>query len=368
MKIIGFLNMEEAIMKRTIILFGLCATLVGVARANPTDSRMSFGFFYSSLAPHGEWIEADAGYYVWRPYHVGHGWHPYMEGRWVWTDYGWYWVSYEPYGWAVFHYGRWYYDDFYGWVWVPGYEWGPAWVEWRYNDDYIGWAPLPPYATFNVSIGIRFTRTWFAPAHYWTFVGCRYFTEPRVVQYVVPVERTGRFFGSTRTASRYDVDNGRVVNRGVDVGFVEQRGNTRVERLNVVETRERGQERVAQHEGRERVEIYRPDREEVKQATPQRIEARRPERRLSSDWWSTERKDTRQPKENRGEQFEHRDARVKPDMSKRERERRDFQPTPERRSSAPQRFEKRREEPGGRPEPRDQKGERRPEEQRRGRR
>ncbi len=352
-------------MKHTLILLALCAAMVGVAQANQADVRASIGFFYSSLASHGEWIELDAGYYVWRPLHLRHGWHPYLHGQWVWTDYGWYWVSYEPFGWAVFHYGRWYYDEYYGWVWVPGYEWGPAWVEWRYNDDYIGWAPLPPYASFSFTIGIRFTRTWIAPQHYWTFVGCRYFTAPRIVRYAIPNERTRRFFVNTRTVSRYDVQNGRVINRGVDVGFVERRSNTRVERLNVVETRERRQERVVQYEGRQRLETYRPDREELRQSAPQRIEARRADRRSSGDWWNTQRKNLRHQEENRGDQFEGRDLRVNPDLQSRERQRREFRPAPEQRPSAPERIERKRGERRDRLESPNRGGERRPEEQRR---
>jgi hypothetical protein len=29
---------------------------------------------------------------------------------------------------SVEKYGRWYFDSFYGWVWIPGRDWGPAWV------------------------------------------------------------------------------------------------------------------------------------------------------------------------------------------------------------------------------------------------
>ena len=47
-------------------------------------------------------------------------------------------------GWVAFHYGRWINTDAYGWAWVPGNEWGPAWVDWRRSDEYAGWAPLPP--------------------------------------------------------------------------------------------------------------------------------------------------------------------------------------------------------------------------------
>ena len=40
---------------------------------------------------------------------VAPGWAPYRYGRWVWEDwYGWTWVSYDPWGWAPYHWGRWY--------------------------------------------------------------------------------------------------------------------------------------------------------------------------------------------------------------------------------------------------------------------
>ena len=112
--------------------------------AVPSDAGMQFRFFYSSLASHGEWIEVESGIRVWRPYNISHLWRPYLVGRWAWTDDGWYWMSSEPFGWITYHYGRWYDDEYYGWVWIPDDVWAPAWVEWRYDDEYIGWAPLPP--------------------------------------------------------------------------------------------------------------------------------------------------------------------------------------------------------------------------------
>jgi len=268
------------------ILLGIvfCAALVistGAAQAQPDNVQVSFGFFYSSLSSYGDWVRVDAGYDAWRPYRVARGWRPYVDGRWVWTSYGWYWMSYEPYGWAVYHYGRWYYDDYYGWVWVPGYEWGPAWVEWRYNDDYIGWAPLPPYATFSVSVGIRFTRVWAAPARYWTFVGCRNFTAVRIADHAVSDERARRFFGTTRGSLRYDYDNGRVVNRGIETGFIERHTGNRVDRVDIAESRERGNERIVREGNREQLQIYRPRREDVERAPNGR--GRRDEGRPSID-------------------------------------------------------------------------------------
>ena len=73
---------------------------------------VTFNYFYYSLAPYGEWIQIDNNLIVWKPEMVGMRWSPYSVGRWVWTDYGWYWDSYEPLGWATYHYGRWIYDDY----------------------------------------------------------------------------------------------------------------------------------------------------------------------------------------------------------------------------------------------------------------
>jgi hypothetical protein len=49
-----------------------------------------------------------------------------------------------------------------------------------------------------------------------------------------------------------------VVNRGIDVGYVERHANTRVERVDVVNSdRERG-DRIVRTDGRNRIEAYRP--------------------------------------------------------------------------------------------------------------
>lgn len=245
-------------MKQFLILLTLSIIWSGLAYSKPyIQTSASFGIFHSSLSRYGEWIESDFGY-AWRPMHVVHNWRPYLHGRWVWTDYGWYWVSNEPFGWATFHYGRWNYDDYYGWIWIPDYDWGPAWVEWCYNDDYIGWAPLPTYATFNISFGITFSNHWVTPYHYWNFIPCRYFTTTRIVDHVQPVDRNRRIYGETRGVEHIRYEGNRVINRGIDVNTVEQRTNTRIRRVEVV-NRERGEsERFVREGGRERIETYRP--------------------------------------------------------------------------------------------------------------
>ena len=247
--------------------------------AAPTEAGV--GIFYSSLSPYGEWVNVEFGR-AWRPLHVVHGWRPYVNGQWVWTDYGWYWMSDEPFGWATFHYGRWYYDDFYGWVWVPGEVWGPAWVEWRYSNDYIGWAPLAPYAEFSFNVGITYTNRWAAPVHYWNFVPGDRFASARVVDYVQPVEQSRRIFGSTRVTGSIRTDGGQVVNRGVDVSFVERHGNLHINRVNIVSSDKRTSERFVGEADRRHIEVYRPRMEHRTQESfvrpPARTFDRNPER------------------------------------------------------------------------------------------
>jgi hypothetical protein len=278
-------------MKRLLLLTILGIGILFISKStpainsNPPAFGMQIGFFYSSLSPHGEWIEAGPGFLVWRPFHIHRHWRPYLIGRWMWTDYGWYWMSDEPFGWIVYHYGRWYYDDYYGWVWVPDDLWGPAWVEWRYDDDYIGWAPLPPYATFSVTVGIHFTSHWVAPVHYWNFIKYRHFG--KVIQYndLASEKHTRRLIRTSRSSQQYDIDRDKIINRGIDRSIIEQRGNLRIQRAEVQNVRERSGERLTRSDDTQlsgRIEIYRPSREEMEKR-PDRIEAQRGKRNISLD-------------------------------------------------------------------------------------
>ena len=75
---------------------------------------------------------------------------PYVDGSWDWTGDGWTWDSDEPWAWTL-HYGRWVLSPSFGWVWVPGDVWGPAWVDWFSGDGFVGWAPLSPLGGVVVS-------------------------------------------------------------------------------------------------------------------------------------------------------------------------------------------------------------------------
>jgi hypothetical protein len=133
----------------------------------PPDSEIQ-GNFDDALAPYGEWTDVD-GTRAWRPSAsvVGEDFQPYAtNGQWVSSDYGWYFQSDYPWGWAPFHYGRWALDANYGWIWIPGTVWAPAWVDWRIGGGYIGWAPLAPVG-WSVAV-----QTW---RPYWVFVPAAHF-------------------------------------------------------------------------------------------------------------------------------------------------------------------------------------------------
>jgi hypothetical protein len=161
---------------------------VGVPQAWAQPS-VSADAFYDQLAPVGDWLYVSPYGRVWQPRGVGPDFRPYAtSGHWVYTDYGWSFVSDYPWGWATFHYGRWALDPDYGWIWVPGYEWAPAWVDWRYGGGYIGWAPLAPFGA-RIVIEVHYRS--------WCFVPTRYFLERNFYHYAAPIDRVhGAFVGS----------------------------------------------------------------------------------------------------------------------------------------------------------------------------
>lgn len=214
-------------MKKAIVIIILYLTASINLDAGLRD-RIDFNYFYHTLSPYGEWISLDAELIVWRPNSVHASWQPYSVGRWSWTNHGWYWDSFEPFGWATYHYGRWIYDNYYGWLWLPDYEWGPAWVEWRYDDVYIGWAPLPPYASFSVNFGIHFSLNWSSPYRHWHFVRYNHFCHPDVHYYFIDHRDVNRFFGRTKYRTNYYADRDRIFNGGVDKRLVERRAGYRI--------------------------------------------------------------------------------------------------------------------------------------------
>jgi hypothetical protein len=189
----------------------------------PSSPSIDVGFFYDSLAPYGDWyLDAEFGW-VWAPRGVRYGWRPYTEGYWLYTDYGWTWVSSWNWGWAPFHYGRWHFHPHRGWVWLPGRDWAPAWVAWRSGDGWVGWAPLPPGVRFRAGVGLDFGNARLdamIDVHWWSFVEERRLTDRRLRSHVVPEPRNVTLVRLTRDVTRYEVSKNRIIVRGVDINNV----------------------------------------------------------------------------------------------------------------------------------------------------
>jgi Family of unknown function (DUF6600) len=139
-----------------LLIFGIAALLLNLG-VPPTQADLEVSAsvqihadadFYAPLSSCGTWVDVGSYGRCWRPAGVVVGWRPYCNGYWMWTDCGWYWASDEPWAWACYHYGYWVYDSTYGWIWVPGIDWAPAWVCWRFGGGYIGWAPMLPPGLF----------------------------------------------------------------------------------------------------------------------------------------------------------------------------------------------------------------------------
>lgn len=167
------------------------------------------GVFYHALRPYGSWIDLPDYGWVWRP-NVGvtdRSWRPYCHnGRWRWTEYGWYWTSDYPWGWAAFHYGRWLFSATRGWVWVPDVTWGPSWVVWRSSSSHFGWAPLPPGYVYRRGSGYYHRGRPVAAGHLYGLQHDRY----------VFVER-GRFLHRDVHTVAYYGDRGRRIYSGTSV-------------------------------------------------------------------------------------------------------------------------------------------------------
>ncbi|MEW6732550.1 MAG: DUF6600 domain-containing protein [Acidobacteriota bacterium] len=103
----------------------------------------------SDLDLYGSWHNVSSYGWVWRPHNVAANWAPYRLGRWVYyPNWGWTWVSQEPWGWLPYHYGYWTFLSNVGWVWVPyqvSWYWSPARVNWYYVNwnerNYVCWRP-----------------------------------------------------------------------------------------------------------------------------------------------------------------------------------------------------------------------------------
>ncbi len=182
-----------------IALVGLLLVTATKQKSFAQDVSVSYQTFYDNLSPYGQWVEDPQYGNVWVP-NEGGDFRPYgSRGHWVMTDYGNTWVSDDPWGWACYHYGRWTYDNYYGWVWVPGYEWAPAWVTWRYGGGYSGWAPLGP----GISVGISYN----CPESWWIFVQPQYMYSNDCYNHWRGPSYNNTYIRQTTIINNYYVDN-----------------------------------------------------------------------------------------------------------------------------------------------------------------
>jgi hypothetical protein len=221
-------------MKRLVFALAISAlALLAAPQAKSAD--VSIDFFYNNLSG-GSWLEIDPYGYCWQPdVEVNDPtWRPYSDGYWAYTDDGWTWVSYEDFGWATYHYGRWTKLTDYGWVWVPGDEWAPAWVSWRFGGNYCGWAPLPPetetvYESQPLTghLDVEFD---IGPAYY-NFVDLRYIGEPVLRSRLVPVSENVTYINQTVNVTNITYQNNTVYNYGPDINVVNQYSSRPIQRL-----------------------------------------------------------------------------------------------------------------------------------------
>ena len=97
------------LMKRILLAVTILVLVLPAMRQVEAGTDVSIDFFYDNLGSDGSWVEvADYGY-CWQPIVTvsNSKWRPYSDGYWAYTDVGWTWVSYEDFGWATYHYGRW---------------------------------------------------------------------------------------------------------------------------------------------------------------------------------------------------------------------------------------------------------------------
>jgi len=230
-------------------------TAVGVHLGPSGQPTVDLAFFNDSLSPYGQWVSTPAYGQVFVP-SVAPTWRPYTNGNWAYTDAGWTWISADPFGWATDHYGRWtYLDTQSSWSWVPGTEWGPAYVSWQSSPQYVGWAPLPP----TIGLGANVVTLGpaplvdIAPAAY-TFVPVGSFLAPSISTVALPVAQSVMIFPHTQNITHYKRVRGMLFDAGFPVPAFERVAHRRVARLQLAALRAPARSRLMGN----RLAMFRP--------------------------------------------------------------------------------------------------------------
>src|SRR6266496_1426696 len=220
------------------ILFGLAILAFGASALQQARADVSTDFFYNNLSG-GNWIDVEGYGYGWQPDLAVNdtNWRPYADGYWAYTDDGWTWISYEDFGWATYHYGRWANLADYGWTWFPGedLDWGPAWFSWRTGGDYVGWAPLPPRGPGVVyagqPIGPQVDIEFDIGPEYYNFCEVRYIGEPVLRNYIAPPVQNVTYINNTVNVTNITVKNNVVYNYGPNYEVLSAQSARPIQRL-----------------------------------------------------------------------------------------------------------------------------------------
>jgi hypothetical protein len=224
---------------------GLEAPTAAAVSTEPAVQQVTHNHFYTALSPYGTWVEVPEYGWSWRPTVsvIDPHWRPYVHGgRWIHTDYGWYWHSYYSWGWAPFHYGRWHLSSRNGWVWVPDTRWGPAWVSWRYYDGYYGWAPLPPRAIYTSGIGLTyygrhvgFGFSFGLGASWYSFVPVGHFYSSRPWYHCAPHSRVTQIYNNSTVINNYIVgdNNTTIINVGPGTDSIAAATRTEIQKVQI---------------------------------------------------------------------------------------------------------------------------------------
>jgi hypothetical protein len=257
-------------MRRRFVLLAAAAAILTAGCAATYDNQppppydaSPYGdsaYFYDDLAPYGTWVDVAPYGWAWCPLDVPFGWRPYAVGAWAYTDYGWMWMSGDPWGSIPYRYGRWTYDDFYGWIWIPGDVWAPSWTAWRYGDGWVGWAPLPPEADWSAGAGL----SW-GPSNLdqgidrfgWSFCRESEFGAARQRLTVEPASRNVTLLSLTRDVTHYEDVNNVPVFRGLSRSQVERAVGRSIPQYQVVERSTPPRTRMPTIRG-QNIEVYRP--------------------------------------------------------------------------------------------------------------
>jgi hypothetical protein len=133
--------------------------------------KIDFDTAMGLLNPYGTWAQID-GKWAWTP--LDHA-VPYTNGRWLYSEYGWFWKGNTPTSWITEHYGYWKRGADKVWAWYPGPDWLPQTVELRSSSDGIGWrsGEVDRDGNFVEAPSDRFTKI-----DEWTFVTPAQFAGP----------------------------------------------------------------------------------------------------------------------------------------------------------------------------------------------